>query len=105
MDKNFSYKDILFRLGYFRNKKNLSAREVSLQLGYSDAFINRIERNAVELKVSTLLEFMELMGITPVEFFYNKPESFEKDKELFEIISGLTLENKQLVLELARKLK
>lgn len=43
-----AYKDILFRIGYFRNK-HLSARETSLQLGYSDSFINRIERNNVEL--------------------------------------------------------
>lgn len=68
-----SYKDILFKLGYFRNINNLSARETSLQLGYSDSFFNRIERGEFELKVSTLLAFMDLIHISPIEFFYPKP--------------------------------
>ncbi len=100
-----AYKDILFRIGYFRNKHNLSARETSLQLGYSDSFINRIERNNVELKVSTLLSFMNLIGISPMEFFYPKPENYEKDKEIFLLITSLSEENKRTIIDLAKKLK
>ena len=37
------YKEIIFKIGYYRNKNNLSARETSLQLGFSDSFVNRIE--------------------------------------------------------------
>lgn len=99
------YKDILFRIGYFRNKNQLSAREVSLQLGFSDSFLNRIERNSVELKVSTLLSFMNLINISPMEFFYPKPENYEKDKEVFNLIMSLTEENKDTLIELAKKLK
>ena len=62
MEKKMSYDDIIYRIGYFRNKNNLSAREASLQLGFSDSFINRIERKSVELKVSTLLNFMEIVN-------------------------------------------
>ena len=100
-----SYKDILFRIGYFRNKNNLSARETSLQLGYSESFVNRIERGSVELKVSTLLKFMEICNITPEEFFYFKPENYEKDKELLKIIKSLSNENKDSLMDIAKRLK
>lgn len=99
------YKEILFRMGYFRNKNNLSARETSLQLGFSDSFMNRIERNSVELKVSTLLSFLNLVNVSPLEFFYPNPDSYKKDKEIFDVIMGLSNENKNLIIELAKKLK
>ncbi|MBE5758355.1 MAG: helix-turn-helix transcriptional regulator [Clostridiales bacterium] len=105
MDKKMSYDDIIFRIGYFRNKNNLSARETSLQLGFSDSFVNRIERKSVELKVSTLLQFMDICNITPEEFFYYKPENYEKDKELLQIIKSLSNENKDALMDIAKRLK
>ena len=105
MDKKMSYDDVIFRIGYFRNKNSLSARETSLQLGFSDSFVNRIERKSVELKVSTLLQFMELCNISPEEFFYYKPENYEKDKELLQIIKSLSNENKDALMDIARRLK
>ena len=99
------YKDVLYRLGYFRNKNNLSARETSLRLGECDGHFNRIERNVIGLKVKTLLDFMELVDITPIEFFYPKPENYEKDKELLNIIQSLSAENKEALIALAKKLK
>lgn len=99
------YKEIIFKIGYYRNKNDLSARETSLQLGYSDSFMNRIERQAVELKVSTLLKFLEIVNITPQEFFYPNPESYAKDMEIFNTIKSLSPENKSTILDLANKLK
>ncbi len=99
------YKEILFKIGYYRNKNNLSARDTSLRLGYSDSFVNRIERQAVELKVSTLLKFLELVEITPLEFFYPNAENFKQDKELLETIKSLSPEDKATILDLAKKLK
>lgn len=100
-----SYKDILFRIGYFRNKNNLSARETSLQLGMGSAFLSRIERNMVELKVSTLLEFMDIVDVTPLEFFYPKQENYQFDKEVIDAILSLSNESKQSILDIAKKLK
>ena len=107
MDKEIEkeYKDILFKIGYYRNKKNLSAREASLELGFSGTFVNRIERQVVELKVSTLLQFLQLVEITPFEFFYPDAENYKKDMELLNVIKSLTPENKATILDLAMKLK
>ena len=102
---NKEYKDLVFKIGYFRNKNNLSARDTSLRLGFSDSFINRIETYKVELKVSTLLKFMELVRITPEEFFYANPEDYAKDKEIFDLIKSLSSENKETILDFAKKLK
>lgn len=100
-----TYNDILFRIGYYRNKNNLSARETSLRLGFSDSFMNRMERGTNELKVSTLLDFIDLVEITPQEFFYPNPDNFAKDKELLDLILTLSIENKETLTELAKKLK
>ena len=105
MKKEFDYNDVIYRLGYFRNKNNLSARETSLRLGFSDAFFNRIERGSIELKVSTLLKFFEIVNISPLEFFYPKPDSFEKDSEIIDLVLSLSPENKDVLLNLAKKLK
>ena len=99
------YKEIILKIGYYRNKNNLSARETSLQLGFSDSFINRIERQIVELKVSTLLKFLEIVNVSPQEFFYPDPENYAKDMEIFNTIKSLSPENKSTILDLANKLK
>ena len=96
------YKDIIFKIGYYRNKNNLSARETSLRLGFSDSFINRIERQTVELKVSTLLKFLEIVNITPQEFFYPDPEKYALDMEIFKVIETLNISIS--ILDLAKKL-
>lgn len=103
--KNLSYQDILFRIGYFRNKNNLSQRETSLQLGMGSAFLSRIERGKVELKVFTLLEFLDIVNVSPLEFFYPKPENYSSDKEVIDTILALSKESKQSILDIAKKLK
>ena len=70
MDNNISNDEIINRMGYFMNKANLSARATSLKLGNSEQFIKRIQNKSVELKVKTLLEFCEVVGITLYHFFY-----------------------------------
>lgn len=48
---------------------------------------------------------MNLIGISPMEFFYPKPENYEKDKEIFLLITSLSEENKRTIIDLAKKLK
>lgn len=98
------YKEIIFKIGYYRNKNNLSARETSLRLGFSDSFVNRIERQTVELKVSTLLKFLEIVNVSPQEFFYPYTENYAKDMEIFNVITSLSQENKDTIMDLAKKL-
>lgn len=99
-----TYDDVINRIGYFRNKANLSARETSMRLGYNPKFISTIESKNVELKVSTLLDFCEVIGITPQDFFYLGKEYNEEDKQLLEKFSKLSSDNKKTIVDLIDKL-
>lgn len=103
--ENLSYSEVLNRLGYFRNKRNLSSRETSLRLDASTGHFNRIERGNIELKMKTFLEFLNIVEISPMEFFYPKLENYEKDRELIEILMELSEEQKKTLLDVAKKFK
>lgn len=100
-----TYDDIITRMGYFRNKANLSMRETSLQLGYNPQFISTIENKTIELKVKTLLEFCDLADITPQDFFYMGDHYNKEDKNVLDLYNHLTDDNKQTILDLMKKLK
>ena len=99
------YDDVIARIGYFRNKANLSARETSFRLDKSELYLTRIENKQVELKVSTLLNLIDIFGITIQDFFYLGKEYNEEDKNLLEIYGSLTKENKQFAIDFMKKLK
>lgn len=105
MNKKIDYNEVINRLGYFRTKANLSAREASLRLGYSEQFIKRIENKSVELKVSTLLDFLDIVSITPQDFFYLGDKFNKDDKNVLELYGSLSEDNKQMILELMKKLQ
>ena len=103
--QKIEYRDVINRVGYFRNKANLSAREMSLKLGYNPQFIKTIESGRIELKVKTLLDFCDIVDITPQEFFYLGKTYNKEDKNLIEMYSNLSTESKQIILDLIKKLK
>lgn len=103
--KKISYDDIISRIGYFRNKVNLSMRETSLRLGYNPQFMKTIENKTVELKVKTLLDFCDIVDITIQDFFYLGKQYNKDDKNVLELYNGLSAENKQIVIDLMKKLK
>ena len=100
-----SYDDIISRVGYFRNRANLSLRETSLRLGYNPQFMKTIENKSVELKVKTLLDFCDIVDITPQDFFYLGNSYNKEDKNVLELFNNLSLENRQMIIELMKRLK
>ena len=103
--KNITYDDVIRRLGYFRNRANLSMRETSLQLGYNPQFISTIENKSIELKVKTLLDFCDLVDITPQDFFYMGEHYNKEDKNVLDLYNNLSQDGKQTILDLMKKLK
>ena len=100
-----NYDDVIARIGYFRNRANLSARETSFRLDKGELFLTRIENKQVQLKVSTLLKLIDLFGITVQDFFYLGKEYNEEDKNILELFNGLSPENKQFAIDFIKKLK
>lgn len=105
MIKKIDYNEIIYRIGFFRTKANLSARETSLRLGYSEQFMKRIENKSVELKVSTLLDFFDIVDITPQDFFYMGEHYNKEDKAVLELFNNLSDDNRQTIIDLMKKLK
>ena len=57
------------RIGVLRTKKGVSARDMSLSIGQSENYINKIENRQSMPSLQGLFFICEYLGITPMEFF------------------------------------
>lgn len=57
------------RLAQLRNKKGVSARDMSLSIGQNEGYINRIENGKALPSLSAFFFICEYLGITPQQFF------------------------------------
>ncbi len=57
------------RLATLRNKKGVSAREMSLSIGQNAGYINNIESGKALPSMSAFFFICEFLDITPKEFF------------------------------------
>jgi len=73
--------EVIARIGYFRNRANLSAKALSLSIDKNPAYINKMERGEYEPSMRVILEIIEACGTTPEEFFYEDINSYKIDKE------------------------
>ena len=87
-------KKVVDRISYFRTKKNLSARKLSLMIGKSEPYIHSLENGGFDLSLKVLLDIFEALEISPSEFFSDSPEAFLKDKQLLDYFSKLTEEKR-----------
>lgn len=62
------------RLTQLRLEKGVSAREMSLALGQSEAYINRIENNQMLPSLTVFFYICEYFHIPPQDFFNDAPE-------------------------------
>lgn len=74
------------RLTQLRLQKGASARDMSLTLGQSESYINRIESKKMLPSLSVFFYICDYFGITPKEFFdFNE----NPDLELIEVNNKL----------------
>ena len=77
--KNHTYRnEFCSRLTRLRMDKDVSARDMSLSLGLSESYINKIENGKVLPSMSTFFDICDYFKITPQEFF-NMGEPFPFD--------------------------
>ena len=65
MDK----KDFGLRLARLREKKGVSARDMSLSIGQNPGYINNIETGKSKPSLDGIFFICEYLGVTPSEFF------------------------------------
>ena len=100
MNKN----EIIDRISFFRTRKKISARQLSLDCGLNPAYISRLESKTNFLpSVETLMEIITLgLEITEEEFFYGDLQKYQSDKEILEIFKDSTPEQIQVALSVLK---
>lgn len=92
-------KEVIQRIGYFRNKLNLSARELSIRIGKHEGYINKLESKDFNLPTEMLLNIIEALEITPEEFFSNNYIDYQTNQDLVKLIENLPLDKKKNIIE------
>lgn len=82
-------KDIINRIGYFRNKANLSARELSRRLGNDESYITRLENKHFNITITKLLDILSECNVNTEEFFSENYSSYKEINLLNEKIKML----------------
>ena len=98
-------KDFSLRLAKLREDKGVSARDMSLSMGQNPGYINNIENGKSMPSLSGVFYICEYLGITPKEFFDMETECPVKAKELYEIAKGLSNEQLDNLIALAKFLQ
>ncbi len=96
-------KEILSRIGYVRNKANLSAREVSLRMGMSPQYVAQLESGRIVLTVEKLLQILEICEFPIERFFSSNIAEYNVDNELKLLIESLPLDKKKNIIEFIKK--
>lgn len=92
------------RLAQLRMERNISARDMSLSLGQSASYINKIENRRAMPSMAGFFYICDFFGITPQEFFDPETTSPSKTSELVQQIGKLPFEKAQHVLQLVKDL-
>lgn len=79
-----------WRLTQLRLEKGVSARDMSLSLGQSPSYINKIENHRTMPSMTGFFYICEYFGITPSEFFDTKTLSPGGVKEIAQAAGKLS---------------
>lgn len=90
MNKNF----VSRRIYELRNKKNISGRKLSLELGLSNSYITQIENGQRMPSLENLSKICDYFGISLAEFFCDDKSNTviitEEQKEILKDIKNLS---------------
>ena len=91
------------RLTQLRMQKGVSARDMSLSLGQSESYINKIENRHTLPSFTGFLYICEYFDLTPQEFFQHNAAP-QKTKELLSELEKLSPVQTEHVLQIVRDL-
>lgn len=75
-------KDFSLRLAQLREKKGVSARDMSLSMGQNPGYINNIESGKSMPSLTGIFYICDYLGITPSEFFDMESDNPTKMKDV-----------------------
>ena len=92
------------RITSLRMKKGVSEYQMSYDLGHSRGYVNNISSGKSLPSVTELFAICDYFEITPAEFFSEEIEDPKLNRELFELISRLDIEDQLILQSLAERL-
>lgn len=90
------------RLSELRTQRNVSARDMSLSLGQSESYINKIENKRTLPSMSGFFYICEYLEITPQEFFDTEVGDIQKSKEIWRELGKLTSVQAEHILQIMK---
>lgn len=97
--------EFIKRLVELRMNKGVSARDMSLSLGQSPSYINNIENGVNFPSMTVFFYICDYFGITPKDFFDTETQNPTKATELLEAVKGLSAEQMDNLISIAKNLK
>jgi len=93
------------RISSLRISRDVSEYEMSLDLGFSKSYIQKISSGRSLPSMGSLFKICDYFGISPKEFF--DPETTDPPllHELYEEASGFTPEKLKILINLIREMK
>ena len=101
MFEDYIYK----RISELRLQKGVSAREMSLDIGQSEGYINSIENRRALPSMSMFLFICDYLGVTPAEFFEPENRDPAAMRELLTEARRLSPEELRLMTAVMRAMK
>lgn len=100
------YEELLYeRLSRLRTQKGVSARDMSLSLGQSESYINKIENKKALPSMKGFFYICEYLNVHPKDFFDDEAGSPVKLNELLVELKKLNDEQLEHLLAIIRDLK
>ena len=90
------------RIAELRTQKGISARDMSLSLGQSESYINKIENKRTLPSMTGFIYICEFFGITPQDFFNIDSPAPQKSKELLTELEKLTASQADHILQVIK---
>ena len=98
MDNN----ELINRIGYIRNRANLSARKLSMEIGKNECYIHRLETSkSFAPTFETLMDILDVCTTTEEFFYYNIP-AYKQDKEILNLLETASPEKKNAIITLLK---
>ncbi len=98
-------REFSLRLAKLREIKGASARDMSLSIGQCASYINGVENGASFPSMTVFFYICEYLNITPAEFFATENKNPAKVQELVDTVKGLSDEQLDSLITLAKGLK
>ena len=92
------------RIVQLRTQKGISARDMSLSLGQSESYINKIENRRTLPSMTGFLYICEFLNVTPQEFFDVGALSPQNSRQLLRELQKLTPSQAEHILQVVRDL-